>query len=198
MIAASYVDTNIVFHHTKNNLPQHGISDTLWLFIMRLNCSIPNNFARKFRGSQSLVPMYYYAWYYTSLKCKGLLFQDVYHEQNCDWLYVCTEIFWTLILKKHAQGFSCSPQGPILLTISSLNDAYMRQWAGSSLVPVMACCLFGAKSLPKPNAFLFGIGLLGTNSFLITIIHENAYGNVACKRVAILSIGDELAWFKFD
>ena len=29
-------------------------------------------------------------------------------------------------------------------------DAYMRQWGGSSLFQVMACCLFGAKPLPEP------------------------------------------------
>ena len=25
--------------------------------------------------------------------------------------------------------------------------AYMRQWIGSALVPIMACCLFGTKPL---------------------------------------------------
>ena len=30
------------------------------------------------------------------------------------------------------------------------SDAYMRQWTGSSLVQVMACCLFGDKPLPEP------------------------------------------------
>ena len=33
---------------------------------------------------------------------------------------------------------------------SPLSAAYMRQWTGSSLVHVIACCLFGAKPLPKP------------------------------------------------
>ena len=29
-------------------------------------------------------------------------------------------------------------------------NSYMRHWTGSSLVHVMACCLFGAKPLPEP------------------------------------------------
>ena len=41
------------------------------------------------------------------------------------------------------------------LTFNSFNSsppcaAYMSQWTGSSLVQVMACCLFGTKPLPKP------------------------------------------------
>ena len=31
-----------------------------------------------------------------------------------------------------------------------LGDAYMRHWTGSSLVQIMACCLFGAKPLSEP------------------------------------------------
>ena len=33
---------------------------------------------------------------------------------------------------------------------SPLSAAYMRQWIGSALVQIMACCLFGAKPLSKP------------------------------------------------
>ena len=33
---------------------------------------------------------------------------------------------------------------------SSPSAAYMRQWSGSALVQVMACCLFGTKPLPEP------------------------------------------------
>ena len=34
--------------------------------------------------------------------------------------------------------------------ISPPNAAYMRRWSGSALVQIMACRLFGAKSLSKP------------------------------------------------
>ena len=33
---------------------------------------------------------------------------------------------------------------------STPSDTYMRQWTRSALVQVIACCLFGAKPLPKP------------------------------------------------
>ena len=52
-------------------------------------------------------------------------------------------LFWKLLYKKFC------------LSIGSLNslrpsDAYMRQWNESSLVQVMACCLFGTKPLSEP------------------------------------------------
>ena len=56
----------------------------------------------------------------------------------------------------------------------------MRQWIGSALVQIIACRLFGAKPLSKPNAEILSILLEGTNlnehlikmqNFPFTIMH---------------------------
>ena len=39
----------------------------------------------------------------------------------------------------------------ISINPSPPNAAYMRQWIGSALVQIMACCLFGTKPLSKPT-----------------------------------------------
>ena len=44
-----------------------------------------------------------------------------------------------------------------------LTHAYLHHWSGSSLVQVMACCLFGTKPLSPANDELFSIWHLWTN-----------------------------------
>ena len=46
---------------------------------------------------------------------------------------------------------------------------YKHQWTGSALVQIMACRLFGAKPLSKPNAGLLSTGPFGTNFDAISI-----------------------------
>ena len=49
------------------------------------------------------------------------------------------------------------------INTSPPSTTYMHQWTESALVQVMACRLFGTKPLPKTNAGLLSIGLLGIN-----------------------------------
>ena len=71
--------------------------------------------------------------------------------------------------------------------------AYMHQWIRSSLVQIMASCLFGAKPLPKP---VLGYCQLdpyklqwNNNQNTKLFIHENASENTVCEMAAILSWG---------
>ena len=44
----------------------------------------------------------------------------------------------------------CGEIASDILSSSPPSATYVRQWNGSSLVQVMACCLFGGKPLPEP------------------------------------------------
>ena len=72
----------------------------------------------------------------------------------------------------------------------------MRQWIGSALIQIMACRLFGAKPLSKPNAGTLSIGPLriSFSEILIKIqnfsFSKNPSENVVCTMAAILSRGD--------
>ena len=64
--------------------------------------------------------------------------------------------------------------------------AYMRQWTGSSLIQVMACRLFGAKSLPEAMLVYcqldsWDIFQWNMNRNSIIYIQENAIENVVCQ-----------------
>ena len=73
----------------------------------------------------------------------------------------------------------------------------MRQWTGSVLLQVMACRLFGANQSPEqmltycqlnPRHNLQWNSTHNTKFF----IHENAFENVVCEMVVILSRGGKL------
>ena len=76
-----------------------------------------------------------------------------------------------------------------LLNSSSPRVAYMRQWIGSVYMQIMACRLFGTKSLSKP---MLGYYQLGTNFSEILVTRttfsfkKNAFENVVCEMAAIL------------
>ena len=69
----------------------------------------------------------------------------------------------------------------------------MRQGIGSPLVQIMACRLFGAEPLSKPNAGLLSIGHLGTNfKEILTKIQNFSFTKIhlkisSAKKAAILS-----------
>ena len=75
--------------------------------------------------------------------------------------------------------------------------AYMRQCIGSALIEIMACRLFGTQPLSQP---MLGYCQLDPceqirwnfNQNTQLFIQENAYENIICEMMAILSRGDEL------
>ena len=73
---------------------------------------------------------------------------------------------------------------PVQINSSPPSAAYMRQWIGSALVQIMACRLFGAKTLSKP--------VLDQNKKLFS--HENAPESIVCEMAAILFRG---RWVKY-
>ena len=81
---------------------------------------------------------------------------------------------------------------------SPLAVVYMCQWAGSALVQLMACRLFGAKLLLEP-CWLIGNWTLmnkfqwNSNQNTNLFIHQNAFKNVVCEMAAILSRGNKLS-----
>ena len=97
-----------------------------------------------------------------------------------------------------------------IIDSSPPSAAYMRQWIGSGLVQIMACRLFGAKSLIinglAPNAhYLNQCWVIGNwtlrnklqwnfNQNKKLFIHENASENITCEIVAILSRGRWVKW----
>ena len=60
-----------------------------------------------------------------------------------------------------------------ILNSSPPNAAYMREWIDPTLVQIMACRLFGAKPLSKPNARLLSIGPLGIKFSTILLKMQN-------------------------
>ena len=84
-----------------------------------------------------------------------------------------------------------------VINSSPPSATYMRQWTGSALVQIMACCLIGAKPLSKP---MLGYCQLDpyeqtsvkSNQNTKLFIHENAFENIVCRMTTILSRGDEL------
>ena len=81
------------------------------------------------------------------------------------------------------------------LTINSSppSAAYVRQWIGSALVQIMACCLFSFKPLSKPalrlNWTLMNILHWNFNQNTKLFLHNNAPENIICEMAAILSSG---------
>ena len=79
-------------------------------------------------------------------------------------------------------------------------DSYMRQWTGSSLVQIMACCLFGAMTLSKPILafcqleFREPISVKLSNNAIA--IHDNAFVIVLCKTGAILSCSQHIRYMR--
>ena len=70
--------------------------------------------------------------------------------------------------------------------------AYMRQWMGSVLVQIMACCLFSAKPLSKPMLGYYQLNFRNKLEWNLSqdrklFIHENASENIVCEMAAILS-----------
>ena len=79
-----------------------------------------------------------------------------------------------------------------LIKLISPSAAYMRQWAGSALIQVMACSRFGA-----PSHYLIQCWLIvnrtvrnklywNFNRNSTTFIHENAFENIVCEMADIL------------
>ena len=74
--------------------------------------------------------------------------------------------------------------------------AYMSQWTGSALVPIMVCRLFGAKSLSEPMTCYCHIDpreqrQWNVNKKTELLIHENISENIVCEMAAILSRRDK-------
>ena len=73
--------------------------------------------------------------------------------------------------------------------------AYIRQWISSVIVQIMACRLFGAKSLSKPMLVCCQLDPYrnkrqwNNNQNTILFIHENAFENIVCVIGVILSRG---------
>ena len=82
---------------------------------------------------------------------------------------------------------------------SSLHNApYVRQWIGSALIQIMACCLFGAKPLSKPMLYIANWALRNKfkwsfNQIHHLFIHKSAPENSVCEMTAILV---RSRWFK--
>ena len=77
---------------------------------------------------------------------------------------------------------------PVRLGINSSppRAAYMRQWFGSALVQIMACCLFSAKPLSKPMLdYLRNKLQWNFNQNINLFIHEIASENIVCEMVAV-------------
>ena len=76
-----------------------------------------------------------------------------------------------------------------LVNSSHPSAVYIRQWTGSTLVPIMACHLFSAKPIAKPMLAYCQFDKFQWNVSQNTsiFIQANAFENIACKTVAILS-----------
>ena len=68
----------------------------------------------------------------------------------------------------------------------------MRQWIGSTLVQIMACCLFGAKPLSKPMIGYCQLDRYEQTSFQSkskTFLSRKCTWNIVCDMAAMLSRG---------
>ena len=87
------------------------------------------------------------------------------------------------------------PFGLSIIKSSPFSAAYMRQWAGSTLVQIMACRLIGAKPLSKQMVGYFVKWTLRNklqwnfNQNTKFFIHGNVSENTVCDMAAILSGG---------
>ena len=86
------------------------------------------------------------------------------HVENCFHYYfkvstICDEYirYWNngMCLSNQVNGSTRiwakkAPGTQIKVNSSPPSAAYMRQWTGSALAQIMACCLFGTKPLSKP------------------------------------------------
>ena len=85
---------------------------------------------------------------------------------------------------------------PLGVNSSPPSAAYMRPWAGSTLVQVMACRLFGAKPLPEPMLTFCQLDPQEQTSVKFESTKfptgEIAFEKVVYEMVAILSRGYEL------
>ena len=115
------------------------------------------------------------------------------HYRNYYWL----SINWTVRKKKHSE-FVSKYKHCVSWTFdwSPCSAAYMLQWIGSVLVQIMACRLFGPKSLSKPMlGYLLSIGFLRNklqgnfDQNIKFFIQEIALENIVCEMTAILSRG---------
>ena len=61
-------------------------------------------------------------------------------QEICPWYEFENHQFKITVASHRSQWVNSSPP----------SSAYMRQWIGSALVQIMACCLFAAKPLPEP------------------------------------------------
>ena len=89
-----------------------------------------------------------------------------------------------MILICHS-GFSVNSSPP--------SAVYMHQWIRSTLVQIMACCLFGTRPLSELMMVFVNWTLQWNfNQSIKFFIQENASENIVCKMAAILSRRDEL------
>ena len=94
---------------------------------------------------QVMAPSHYLNQYWLSVnKVLWRSFQcnDYLNTQNIN-IQVLFEIFTFKII-------ATSPMGQWVNSPSTPSATYMRQWIGSALFQIMACCLFSAKPLSKP------------------------------------------------
>ena len=86
-----------------------------------------------------------------------------------------------------------------VINSSPPSAAYIFQWIGSALLQIMACRLFGAKSLSKPVLGYCQLDLLGNklqwnfNQNTELFIHEDAPENIVCKWRPFCPTGDEFS-----
>ena len=100
-----------------------------------------------------------------------------------------------------AQSLQNSIQYHVAFNSSPPSDAYMRQWAGSTLVQVMAYWLVGSKPLPEPTLPFSQLDPKGTNFSEIKIKIQNFSFMEMCllkmssaKWRPFCPGGDELKW----
>ena len=94
-------------------------------------------------------------------------------QMSPDWYVLSSG--WTL---KNMKSFIA------LLDINSPNAAYIRQWTGSALVHIMACCLFGTKPLTEPMLTYYQLHPLEQNQ-VKSNRNTKLFKNVVCKLLNI-------------
>ena len=77
---------------------------------------------------------------------KREMFAGVVDIKNA-WTWACPKKVFSLVCM--GQRLSCCDS--VTFNSSRPSAAYMRQWIGSALIQIMACCLFGAKFLSTPT-----------------------------------------------
>ena len=84
-----------------------------------------------------------------------------------------------------------------MFTILRPSEAYMHQWTGSSVVQVMACCLFGIKPLPETVLIYCPVTIvvLATGHQVHCILWEQVLYSI--KRLAFYVDWNHLHWIYF-